>query len=163
MDFSVSLQNFAKSLEAWAGGDNFKERAYKGLVLTTRLHAPRVLQEEISRASPVPVDRGTYRRSWQVIENRPALSVSLVNATSYAAVIELGRRAGAAMPPLDAIAGWVRRKHLARGKKEINDVAFAVARAISRRGLPGHFILNKTLKKLVPIIQRGIVDALGRP
>lgn len=51
-------------------------------------------------------------------------------ATQYGRVVEEGRRAGAAPPPTDPIAAWLKR----HGKDP--KLAYVVARAIGRRGIP---------------------------
>lgn len=54
-----------------------------------------------------------------------------------APVLELGRRAGARMPPLDAIAFWAMRK-FGIDEDAAGDAAFPIARAIALRGFKGH-------------------------
>lgn len=65
----------------------------------------------------------------------------------YGANVEFGRRAGGKMPPVDALIGWVRRhwntggaaRQRAAGGRvtqaQIRGRAFALARAIQRRGI----------------------------
>lgn len=69
----------------------------------------------------------------------------------YGSVVEFGRRAGARMPPVDALIGWVRRHWSPRGmttgpgrtrnaawrgrQSELRSAAFLLARSIARRGI----------------------------
>lgn len=60
----------------------------------------------------------------------------------YGVVVEFGRRAGARMPPVDALIPWVRRhmgtgipRRGARRQQALRARAFLVARAIGRRGI----------------------------
>src|SRR5689334_12091271 len=73
-----------------------------------RLQGPRAVQEAVDATSPLPVDRGTYRRSFRY-DDIPR-GIALANSAPYASVIEHGRRPGARQPPTSAIADWVRRK-----------------------------------------------------
>lgn len=55
---------------------------------------------------------------------------------NYMVVMDQGRRAGAAMPPPQALAGWARR-HGYTGS------LFVLARSIGRRGIKGRFFMKK--------------------
>lgn len=124
---------------------------------TVKLHGPRLIQEEISQIQPnAPVDRGTYRRSWK-FEDIPG-GATVYNFTPYAAVIEDGRRPGAKAPPLAVIQAWLLRKGIVKGRGKTaaanaRAMAFVVARAIKRRGLPGRHILRFASQRLDKIVQ----------
>jgi hypothetical protein len=90
---------------------------------------------------------------------------SSLKGEEYPAVMEFGRRPGAKMPPPEALLRWVHVKHLAGtysiktkrrhgGKKRQADedlaVAFAVARAIARKGIKGKFYMKNGLAKAKP-------------
>ena len=85
------------------------------------------------------VDTGRFRTSWKAERTRDG--AVLLNSAPYAAVIEGGRRAGARMPPVGPIEAWARRKG-------IDADPWAIARAISRRGIPGVFILRDAIPKV---------------
>jgi hypothetical protein len=59
----------------------------------------------------------------------------------YPLVMESGRRAGAAMPPPDALAGW------ADAVLGDASLAFVVARSIGRKGIKGRFFLRKAFRE----------------
>lgn len=85
----------------------------------------------------------------------PRLEGRVGPGVRYGSVVEFGRRAGARMPPVDALIGWVRRHWLPRGasiagarfrgrarnaawrgrEAELRSAAFVLARAIGRRGI----------------------------
>ena len=92
----------------------------------------------INTAEPYPpVDRGMYRRAWKV-QDTPE-GARLLNDMPYAAVIEYGRRPGR-MPPVDVLAGWVRRKFGLK-EKEARGIAFAIARKIAAKGTAPRFVI----------------------
>ena len=86
----------------------------------------------------------------------PSLVGQVGPDVAYGRYVEFGRRAGARMPPVDALIGWVRRhwnpafigpmptgvlrprRAAGRGVSEyqIRSRAWALARAIARRGIP---------------------------
>jgi hypothetical protein len=138
-------------------------RAMQGAVV---VDGPRLIHEEISATVPQPVDRGGYRRMWRA--ERTADGAVLYNPLPYAAIIEAGRRPGAAMPPVDALTDWVIRKRLVKGRgikarAEARGVAFVIARKIAERGLPAKRVLARAVKRLVPLATRAISDALSKP
>ena len=61
----------------------------------------------VAAIAATPVDHGTARRSWVVF--RGLKSVELRNDAVHAEILEVGRRPGARLPPLDAIREWVER------------------------------------------------------
>ena len=72
---------------------------------------------------------------------------------NYGANVEFGRRAGAKMPPVDALLGWVVRHGLARSPKQARGVAFAIARKIARRGIPPRPYMAPALARNLPDIR----------
>ena len=72
-------------------------------------------------------DLGKYVRGWRMRE-APG-SVTVENIAPHALYIEMGRRAGARMPPLSALYGWIERKGIPRS------AAWPIARAIGKRGI----------------------------
>lgn len=169
------------------------EEAVEVIRRTVKLHGPRLVQAEVQAVTPrIPVDRGTYRRSWR-FEDIPGGAV-VYNFSKHAPVIELGRRPGGRMPPLSVIADWVRRKGIGlragprqqvtvtrkvngqvrqvtrtRGFKrrtdaELRSIAFTVARAIKARGLPAHHILRLASAKLSRVVGGELAKMqVGRP
>lgn len=72
---------------------------------------------------------------------------------TYGAPVEFGRRAGAKMPPVAALLGWVQRHGLARTPKQARRVAFLVARKIARRGIPPRPYMATALERNLPDIR----------
>jgi hypothetical protein len=77
----------------------------------------------------------------------------------YAAVVELGRRAGAKQPPPGALDLWVKRI-LGVQDTEVRRVAFLVSRAIARRGIPGRFMFRDALASFRPQLSQ-IFEEVG--
>lgn len=152
---------------------------------TVKLHGPRLVQAEIAAVSPhIPVDRGTYRRSFR-FEDIPGGAVAY-NFSPQAPVIELGRRPGARMPPLQVILEWVKRKKIGeriqgpvqqqsgprqRGGRNVSDrrravenqqhwIALQIARKIKARGLPAHHILQLAGDKLAKVVGQELAKML---
>lgn len=53
----------------------------------------------------------------------------------YIVFVDSGRRAGAKMPPIDAIIKWLRKKNIAPLNKNIRSTAFLIARSIKEQGI----------------------------
>jgi len=106
---------------------------------------------EFHISAETPVNTGMLRASWskertvKVIGREIDLWGAVVTAIPYGWPMEVGRKPGR-MPPVSAIAYWVRRKQLAETEEEIQTVAFLIARAIGRRGTQGAFMVEKATK-----------------
>ena len=142
------------------------------------LHGPRIAQATVNSISPPPVDRGTYRRSFKA--QKVANGAVFYNFAPHAPIVEMGRRPGAKMPPVDVLVAWVKRKKIGlasgpqprggKGKRlsrrlsdsQARGIAFMIARSIGRRGLPAHHVLAITEQVLTPIVEKAIDDALGK-
>ncbi len=142
------------------------ERAVRTIRKTVRLHAPRLIQSEINAIVPPPVDRGTYRRNFK--EDDIPGGIQVYNFSPHAGIIELGRRPGEKAPPLQPIIDWVFRKglvkHRSRGTASASQlaqargIAFVVARAIARRGLPARYVMRNASRALDKIIRQALRD-----
>jgi hypothetical protein len=66
---------------------------------------------------------------------------------SYFKVLEYGRRPGATMPPEGPIRTWMEDKGIDTEGKEGKAVLFLIRRAIGRRGLPAHHIMQRALDR----------------
>lgn len=131
---------------------------------TVKVNGPRIVQASIDETSPAPVDRGTYRRSWRY-DDLPN-GAQITNSVPYASVIEGGRRPGARQPPTEALVGWVKRKGLVKGRgksadAEARGVAFIIARAIAKRGLPAKGVLKRALERLRTEVEEAVRAALA--
>lgn len=151
------------------------EGAVKVIRETVKLHGPRAVQEEISALARAPVDRGTYRRSFR-FDDIP-LGATAYNFAPYAAIIEEGRRPGQRPPPIGPIIEWVKRKGIGRqygpnqaGKRKVSralsdrearGIAFVIARAIGKRGVPAHHILEAAAVEIDRAVRAAIDDFLA--
>lgn len=63
-----------------------------------------------------------------------------------AIIMEDGRRAGAKMPPVDAIFEWLPY----RGIPQKRSIAFAIALKIARDGMPARHIAETTFRRQIP-------------
>lgn len=92
-----------------------------------------LLAERTARQG-APRDTAALARS--ITSEVQPFSARVYSTLSYAAVMEEGRRAGARMPPPQALAGWAARHGFAPG------AVWALARAIARRGIRGRFFFR---------------------
>lgn len=175
MPTTFTFENLEREL---AKDAQLPKLAVEAIRTAVKLEGPRLVQEQIEAVSPQPVDRGTYRRSFR-FQNIPG-GATAYNYASYAPVIEAGRRPGAKGPPLQAIIDWVKRKGLGiqfgpkqKGKRgparRLTDaaargIAYTIARAIKRRGLPAHWVLDRAAYHIDVKVREAIQRVLdGRP
>ena len=117
-----------------------------------------VIQIEADAKRLVPTDTHTLQRSLthEVTSRGNDVTGRAGSNLVYAPVVEYGRSAGAAMPPPDALLGWMRRHGIDAA------AAFAVARAIGRRGTRPRPYLKPALDKNRPAITREMTAVLKR-
>jgi hypothetical protein len=77
-------------------------------------------------------------------------------ADVYAAPVETGTRPH--FPPPSALVPWVKQRFSPGDEKEALSIAFAIARAIAKRGTKGVFMFERTYKQLEQEIP-GIAEA----
>ena len=70
-------------------------------------------------------------------------------AEDYWVNIEEGRRAGAKMPPIQAIQKWVRDKGIERRASKIKRVAYVIARSIGRNGIKAQPLLSNSIEAML--------------
>lgn len=90
------------------------------------------------------VDTGGYKLRWQFRLTRTGGIV--YNNHPAADVIERGRRAGRARPPVNAIRDWARRR-LGLSAAEAEKAKYPIANAIAKRGLVGRRVLTNPYTK----------------
>ena len=77
----------------------------------------------------------------------------------YAQWVEYGRKAGG-MPPVKLIKEWVRKKHITSNEKEIDSMAFAIAKNIAANGTKAKPFLTPSYEenksRIDDIIQKAI-------
>jgi len=117
-----------------------------------------VIQVETDAKRLVPTDTHTLQRSLthEVTASANDVTGRVGSNLVYAPVVEYGRSAGAAMPPPDALLGWLRRHGMDAS------AAFPVARAIGRRGTRPQPYLKPALDKNRPDITREMTAVLKR-
>lgn len=99
------------------------------------------------------VDRRTYIQRFRAV--RTKTGAELQNDAPHAAVIEFGRRPGATPPPMKVILGWMKRKGITpKDGGTLEGLAFAIARAIGRRGQPAHAVFRRHLRPKLTIWYR---------
>ncbi len=154
-----------KSWQKWLGELSFEKAATRGLRAGAMRAIP-VLHTATDRAPKASDSKrsqrganntGAFRRAWKT-GNTPS-GVSIFNASSYAPVVEGGRRKGAKQPPTKDIAKWAQRRGLPR--KEAERVAFAIARAIKLRGLKARNILKDSIPKITKVVMKEVEHELS--
>jgi hypothetical protein len=108
----------------------------------------------------------------------PTLVGSVGPNVRYGAAVEFGRRAGAKMPPVDALIGWVRRHFNPAGftggagpgrnrawrsrERQLRSAAFLVARSIKRRADGGDRMAHPFMSPAYRRNQTRITQAFAR-
>jgi hypothetical protein len=118
-----------------------------------------VLTVESAVKPLVPVFRGRLRGSIgsQVKRDGPGSIIGTVGSSlqeAYPAVMEFGRRPGAAAPPSAALSRWA---HLVLGDASL---AFVVARAINSKVIKGRFFMKRGYERVKGQIVGFFQDAL---
>ncbi len=101
-----------------------------------RKAGPILLREVKDRTPYALPGTSTLHRSIAMEVNERKGWARAYSNVKYAVWVEGGRRPGARPPPASALSGWVRRAGLPPG------AAFAVARAIGRRGIRGRWMFR---------------------
>ncbi len=95
----------------------------------------------------------------------------VITLADYWKYVENGRRAGSKMPPIGAIEEWIRVKpvipEVRNGRTpSVRSLAFLIARAISRRGIPANKPFQRAfdalLSELREEVQRAAVEDIKR-
>jgi hypothetical protein len=114
-----------------------------------------IVDQEINATRPYPpVDRGSYRRSWHVIDIPNG--VRIASTSPYASVIDHGRRPGS-WSNIQALTTWVKRHGMDGDPRSI---AFAIAAAIKKRGLPAKKVFERAAKRLIAECRQTVKGAL---
>ena len=106
-----------------------------------------------------PRDTGALARS--ITSEVKGLSARVFSTRDYATYVELGRSPGARMPPPAALEGWVRR-HFGASPERARGLAFVLARAIARRGIPGRFFMRAAARKVTEQMPNLLAQAAAR-
>lgn len=113
-----------------------------------------LIEEQIKLRTPVNIGalRGSIARG-EPIRRGAALEGIVGTPLVYGLPVELGRRPGGKMPPVDAILFWVIRKQLV-SRAEAPDFAWAIAKKIARDGTEGAFMFQDGFKAATPHVER---------
>ena len=83
----------------------------------------------------------------------------------YAYWVEYGRKAGG-MPPVKLIKEWVRKKHITSDEKEIDSMAFAIAKNIAANGTTAKPFLTPSYEenkaRIDEIMQQAINEVMSK-
>lgn len=150
---------------SFVGTDRLRSALREAGPLATQALASAMVAEMhqvIAMATPlVPANTGNLRGSGVVLP--PVITGTRIeveagfgnSASNYAIFVHEGRRPGAKAPPVDAIKQWLHDK----GADE--KMAFVVARAIARRGIPKNGKPSKFLERAFVARVPGMGDRLG--
>lgn len=104
------------------------------------------------KAVKVPIDRGHYRAAWRVVVSAGG-SVSVVNDSPMAGVIELGARSHAvSVEGQQALLEWVMRHEVP--EKEAHAVVWAIVQRLKKQGQPGRFVVRGLLDDMTRDVSR---------
>jgi hypothetical protein len=82
-----------------------------------------------------------------------------VGADVYAAPVETGSRPH--MPPASALLPWIQKKFGIEDEKQALSMAFAIAKAMKKRGTRGHEMFSRTLVGLEPLAPEVLEQAIA--
>lgn len=116
-----------------------------------------LIAADARRGAPQDTRRLGASISSRVVGTFPTLEGRIGPSVLYGAPVEFGRRAGARMPPVDALMGWVRR-HWGGSPSLVRQRAFVLARSIQRRGIRPQPYMQPALEKN----RQGIDRLFGR-
>lgn len=126
-----------------------------------------LIEADARRGAPQDTRRLSGSITSTIVGTFPTLEGRVGPSVRYGAPVEFGRRAGAKMPPVDALLGWVRR-HGGGTPRQVRSRAFLLARAIGRRGIrPQPYMgpaLDRNRRQIVALFQRAgarVVASLG--
>lgn len=126
----------------------------EGEIKTAMVRSLAQMQGEIQAAAPVW--QGTARRSVTVTTPSPYVGKVGTNLVHAIVQLETGRRAGAPAPPPGSLLAWMSSKGIPAESE------FAVARAISRRGIPARHLFTDTFHRNEGAIRAEFAAALQR-
>jgi len=162
MRTTISPKEFALYMERLSGG--FIPAVKRG-ILSGAMRGLTILDRRTRTARPAnprgigtggAVDKGGgggFLAQWKA-EATPT-GATIRNTAVYAPVIEWGRRIGALAPPIRFIAIWAQRK-IGLSPEEAKRAAFAISRAIKRRGLLPRMILTDAIPELMSVTKQEV-------
>lgn len=139
-----------------------REAALRGLYSAALRLKQHVLGVIAAEDRP-PVDEGNYRASWAV--RRTPTGAILFNTAPQAPLIEEGVRASAVKvgrKMIDALTAWVLRKRLESDSGKARQRAWAIARAMEKRGIFDGGRGLRILEKASRMIPEFMNEEVGR-
>src|SRR5262245_9824945 len=134
-----------------------------------------LIERDAKPLSPQDTRRLASSITHQITGTYPRLVGQVGPGVRYGIVMEFGRRAGARMPPVEALMGWVRRHWRAAfigpiprgqlrprravtrrevGDRAVRSRAFALARSIQRRGIRAQPFMATAFRRNLPQIEQ---------
>ena len=157
---TLTIAEYKKLVVSYKG--RFREAAVRGLH-SAAARGVQVLQTELvpSRV-PQPVDRGLFRAGWRFFPDPDGAWIT--NVEPHAAHVEYGVRAENVKPGrkmIAALAEWAARKGLAEKGEEAVSAAWAIAKAMRRRGIfgKGMHLLDELMQDRMPDIVKEEIEA----
>lgn len=140
----ADLAECARGLRRWA-----KRLGWQVHLAVWKVAAdcPGIIRAVSARMVPRPRATGACEKGWTY--RRSSKGAVVFNPVKHASFVEGGRRPGRP-PPVSAIAAWMR----AKGMTEDLGRAFAIARAIGRRGIRARPVLARAMPEIRRRISR---------
>ena len=145
IEIRLDLSGFERLMRRW-GPDQIARR--KRAAMDESLA---YLRKRVQDATPVDTGLGRGSVFTEIRGTAVDLTGVVASAQPHMVVLEVGRRPGAKMPPATAIRRWL--EHQGGDGR----LAFVVARAIGRRGLPPHRMFARAAEQ-----GRATVQAIWR-
>ena len=133
------LAECARAMRAWAKKLGWRVHL---AVWKVAAEAPNIIRQTSARMVPRPKASGAYEAGWTY--RRSSKGAVVFSPVKHASFVEGGRRRGARMPPVSAIAAWMRLKGIEGGMGR----AYVIARAISRRGIKPRPVLARSMPEI---------------
>lgn len=162
MEHSVRLDmhELAQLAQAWQRAPAIvAEEMEAAIQLSTGM-----LHSEIVDTTPVGASGGSGAGlggsiSYQVTASLAEVTGLVQTANPYAVAVEMGTKPH--FPPVEPIRDWVEAR-LGVAEKDSRNVAYLIARKISRVGTQGAHMFGNAIERLTPDIERTVKAALGR-
>lgn len=152
---TLTLAEYRKLVVSYKG--RFRAAAVRGLHSAAARGVQIIQTELIPARVPQPVDRGLFRAGWRFFLDEDG--AWLTNTEPHAGHVEHGVRAehvkiGKRM--IAALAEWAARKGLASAGEEAVSAAWAIAKAMKRKGIfgKGMHVLDELMRDRMPDIAK---------
>lgn len=106
------------------------------------------LSKQLIKADKVASGKLLRSLKYEVVEVLNNLMVR-VKSEAYLSIVDKGRRPGK-MPPISPIKKWIQIRRIKPDKKmSDNQLAFAIAKSIAKKGIKPTGVLDKTIKQIL--------------